>query len=65
MKHVAYNLDTGEVITTPRSNRLKFVVKRINNWNRRHNLPVGRWLFAHNKQGIDRIRRQIDACTTR
>lgn len=64
MKHVAYNIETGEVITTAKSNHLKRCVKQANRWNVQHNYPLGKWLFAHNKQGIDRIRRQIDARTT-
>lgn len=64
MKHVAYNIETGEIITTNRSNHLKRCVKRNNRWNIANNYPTGRWLFAHNKQGVDRIRRTIDARTT-
>lgn len=64
MKHVAYNVETGEAIGTNRSNHLKRLVKQANKWNITHNYPIGKWLFAHNKQGIDRIRRIIDARTT-
>lgn len=64
MKHVAYNIETGEIITTTKSNHLKRCVKQANRWNVQHSYPLGKWLFAHNKQGIDRIRRQIDARTT-
>ena len=64
MKHVAYNIETGEIITASRSNHLKRCVKRNNGWNATHGYPIGKWLFAHNKQGIDRIRRTIDAGTT-
>jgi len=61
--HVAYNIDTDEIITSNHSNHLKRLVKQNNKWNREHELPTGRWLFAHNKQGVERIRRQIDART--
>lgn len=63
MKHVAYNIETGEVITTTTSNGLKRFVKQHNQWNVEHHCTTGTWLFAHNKQGIDRIRRQIDGRT--
>lgn len=64
MKHVAYNIETGEVITTNRSNHLKRCVTQAQRWNIHHHYPLGKWLFAHNKQGIERIRRQIDVSTT-
>ena len=59
MKHVAYNIETEEVITTNHSNHLKRLVKRANKWNRDHNYPLGKWLFAHNRDGITRIQRKI------
>lgn len=64
MKHIAYNIETGEVITTNHSNYLKRCVKQANHWNRAHNYPLGKWLFAHNEQGIERIRREINARAT-
>ena len=63
MKHVAYNIETGEIITTTTSNSLKRFVKQHNRWNIEQGYPIGTWLFAHNKQGIERIRRQIDGRT--
>lgn len=59
MKHVAYNIETGEVITTNHSNHLKRLVRKHNRWNISNNYPVGKWLFAHNEQGVDRIRRKL------
>jgi hypothetical protein len=61
MKHVAYNLETGEVITTNRVNHLKRCVKQCNRWNVVNNYPVGKWLFAHNNQGMKRIKEKIHA----
>lgn len=60
MRHVAYNIETGEIITANTSNHLKRCVKWANQWNKSHNYPLGKWLFAHNKEGVDRIRRQIN-----
>lgn len=59
MKHVAYNIITGEVITTNHSNYLKRLVKKHNKWNHDHNYPVGEWRFAHNKEGVARIRKEV------
>lgn len=64
MKHVAYNIETGDVIMTNSVNHLKRCVKRNNCWNIANNYPTGKWLFAHNKRGVDRIRRTIHASTS-
>lgn len=47
-KHIAYNKDTGEVISTTKSNHLKRLVERANRWAVRYGYPVGRWIFSHN-----------------
>ena len=46
-KHVAYNLETGEVLTTNHSNHLKRWVARVNRWNVAHGYSAGRWVFVH------------------
>ena len=47
-KHIAYNLTTGEVITTTTGSHLKRKVKENNAWAIRYGYPVGEWRFAHN-----------------
>ena len=46
-KHIAYNLTTGEVITTTTGNALKRRVRDCNHWAIRYGYPVGQWRFAH------------------
>ena len=46
-KHIAYNLTTGEVITTTTGNALKRRVRDCNRWAIRYGYPVGEWRFAH------------------
>ena len=45
--HIAYNKDSGEVITATRGNHLKRLVQRANRWAIRHGFPTGRWVFGH------------------
>ena len=58
-KHTAYNLATGEVLTTNRANHLKrWVARHIANdrkWFEKHGLPCSpnRWVFAHGKDHDD------------
>ena len=47
-KHVAYNKDTGEVISTATSNHLKHCVEHTNRWAVKYGYPTGRWVFSHN-----------------
>lgn len=53
MTHAAYNLATGEVLTTNRANHLKrWVARHTANdrkWAQAHgeSLPPYRWIFAH------------------
>ena len=58
-KHIAYNLTTGEILATNRSNHLKHCLARnIANdrkWVEAHgqNCPPNRWVFAHGKDVTD------------
>lgn len=50
--HGAYNLATGEILTTNKANALKRWVKkhtiRDNKWLREHGMPtLGQWVFVH------------------
>ena len=47
-KHIAYNKDTGEVISTTTSNHLKRCVEHANRWAVKYGYPTGRWVFSHN-----------------
>lgn len=58
-KHLAYNLATGEVLTTNRANHLKrWVARHIAN-DRKYYAAIGqpcppnRWVFAHGKDYTD------------
>lgn len=59
MTHLAYNLSTGEVLTTNHANHLKrWVARHTANdrkWAAAHNeaLPPYRWIFAHGKDYND------------
>lgn len=59
MTHLAYNLSTGEVLTTNRANHLKrWVARHTANdrkWAAAHNevLPPYRWVFAHGKDYVE------------
>ena len=46
--HIAYNKDSGEIITATRGNHLKRLVERANRWAIRYGFPTGRWVFGHN-----------------
>lgn len=45
--HAAYNIATGEVLTSNHMRHLNRRVKRIERWNRAHGYGAGRWVFAH------------------
>ena len=40
-KHIAYNKDTGEVISTTTSNHLKRCIERANRWAVKYGYPTG------------------------
>lgn len=47
MTHAAFNLTTGEVLTSNHANTLKRRVKRNTAWDIAHGLGKGEWVFAH------------------
>ena len=51
--HCAYNLTTGEIITTNNGNFLKRRVHFVNTVSRELGYPVGQWIFGH--KGLDNI----------
>jgi hypothetical protein len=59
MTHLAYNLATGEVLTTNRANHLKRWVARHTANDRKYYAAIGetcppyRWVFAHGKSYTD------------
>ena len=55
MQHAAYNLITGEVLVTSRSNHLKRWVARTNRWDIAHGYGAGRWVFAHGANWRDKL----------
>ena len=58
-KHIAYNIETGEVITASTGNHLKRCVARANAWSVRYGLSTGKWFFAHTKEGESRLARKV------
>ena len=47
MRHVAYNLTTGEIITCSTVTHLKRQVRRANRFNANRFCEGGRWIFGH------------------
>ena len=58
-KHIAYNIETGEVITASTGNHLKRCVARANAWSVRFGFSTGKWLFAHTKEGERRLATKV------
>lgn len=65
-KHAAFNLVTGEVLTTNHANHLKRWVARNNRWSMQAGQPVGCWVFAHGKDWSEKlVNKVVQATTTR
>lgn len=45
--HAAFNLTTGEVLTTNHVKHLNRRIRQITRWNAAHGLGPSRWVFAH------------------
>ena len=45
--HVAFNIDTGEVLSCTKVNGLKRSIARNVRWSVRHGYGAGHWIFAH------------------
>lgn len=59
MKHIAYNIVTGEVICTNRVNHLKKLVRKHNRWNINDGYTTGKWAFVHGPNKYETIRRKL------
>lgn len=57
--HIAYDLTTGEVITSNHSRHLRRLVSISNRANIKHGFPTGCWVFAHGKHAWDTLRKKI------
>lgn len=65
-KHAAFNLVTGEVLTTNHANHLKRWVKRHNRWNLQAGQSVGCWVFAHGANYREKlVNKVVQATVTR
>lgn len=51
--HCAYNLTTGEIVTTATGNALKRHIRVINQVSDELGYPHGKWIYGH--KGIDAI----------
>ena len=56
--HAAYNITTGEVLTSNHANHLRRRVKRNESWNIEHGYPAGRWVFAHGRDWAEKLARK-------
>ena len=56
--HAAYNIATGEVLTSNHANHLRRRVKKIERWNIEHGYGHGKWVFAHGKDWADKLARK-------
>lgn len=57
--HIAYNIVTGEVITTTRGNHLKRLVARNQAWDIAHGYGKGKWMFAHGSDCEEKMSRRL------
>ena len=53
--HVAYNVETGELISTTKPAQLKRMVRNANAFAQRLGYPVGKWVFAHGPYAVANI----------
>lgn len=61
MTHAAFNLTTGEVLTSPHANNLKRRVKRNTAWDIAHGYGKGEWVFAHGSDWQKQFADKLDA----
>ena len=57
--HIAYNLLTGEVLMSTRSNHLKRWVARTSAWDIANGYGKGKWVFAHGQDAESRIAAKV------
>ena len=57
--HAAFNLITGEVLTTNHGRHLKRRVAQVERWNLQHGYGAGKWVFAHGNDWREKTRRKI------
>jgi hypothetical protein len=53
--HVAYNVETGEIISTGKPALLKRMVRNANASAQRWGYPVGKWVFSHGPYAVANI----------
>ena len=53
--HAAYNITTGEVLTSNHANHLNRNVASNERWNRAHGYEAGRWVFAHGADWAEKL----------
>jgi hypothetical protein len=61
MVHAAFNLTTGEVLTSTRANTLKRRVKRNTAWDIAHGYGKSEWVFAHGSDWQSKFANKLDA----
>lgn len=55
MKHVAYNLATGEVVICSRACALRRRVAKITRWDVANGYRGHHWVFAHGKDAMNTL----------
>jgi hypothetical protein len=63
MTHAAFNLTTGEVLTSNHANTLKRRVKRNTAWDIAHGYGKGEWVFAHGSDWQSKFAKKFEART--
>ena len=56
-RHAAYNVTTGEILTSSTGNALKRHIASNEKWNCQHGYGRGKWVFGH---GLDAIKKACD-----
>lgn len=60
MRHMAMNIDTGEVMETRRGNQLKRGVAIAEHSNCKYWDAKGRWIFAHGSKAEERLAVKVE-----
>ena len=53
--HAAYNITTGEVLTSTSRSSLKRRVKLLERWSVENGYGAGRWVFAHGADWAEKL----------
>ena len=66
MKHIAYNLNTGEIIITTNSFlSLLCQTRKVSRFDKKNYNVKAHWIYAHGTKADDKIRRKAELAETR